>query len=148
MISFSYKHRLHRLVLLEQGLHYLIIFHLVEYWISASFKVQLYLLSSVACLYFEFLKELVWFKYLVLKAFSVIPTQFFCLMLSSLITVAFQTTPSVWHFPESRQEFFWRQLLSLFADALSLVFLLSSLNSRNKLISTCRHRKKHLLCNQ
>ena len=25
---------------------------------------------------------------------------------------------------------------------------LSSLNKRNELISTCRHRKKHLLCNQ
>ena len=38
-INFLYKHRLHSLVLLEQGLNFLIIFRLVEYGISASFKV-------------------------------------------------------------------------------------------------------------
>ena len=41
-----------------------------------SFKDQMYILSSVTSLSFEFLKELIWFKYLVLKVFPVSPTGF------------------------------------------------------------------------
>ena len=36
---------------------------MVEYRTSDSFKFQIYLLSSMACLRFGFLKELVWLWY-------------------------------------------------------------------------------------
>ena len=41
-----------------------------------SFKDQMYLLSSVTRLSFDLVKELIWFKYLVLKVFPVSPTGF------------------------------------------------------------------------
>ena len=55
IIYISYVYILHLYVLLEYGLHCLIIFHLVEYWTSDSFKFQIYMLSSVACLRLGFL---------------------------------------------------------------------------------------------
>ena len=48
----------------------------------------MYLLSSVELLRFSFLKELVWFKYLVLNGVSVRPTYVSRSLLSSLATVA------------------------------------------------------------
>ena len=81
----------------------------------------MYLLSSVTRLSFEFLKELIWFKYLVLKVFPVSPTQVSCFMLSSLVTVAWQTIPSVWHFPESGQVFIWRQFQFQFVSYVVVV---------------------------
>ena len=39
-------------------------------WILLSFRLQIYLLNSVACLYRSFLKEQTWFLYLNLKVVS------------------------------------------------------------------------------
>ena len=63
-------------------------FHLIEKLTSVSFKAQMYLLSSVELLRFSFLKELVWFKYLVLNDVSVRPTYVSRPLSSSLVTVA------------------------------------------------------------
>ena len=51
-------------------------------------------------------------RYLVLKVPSVRPTYVFTSALSSLVTVAWYTTPSVKHFPDSGQVSFLRQLQS------------------------------------
>ena len=71
MINFSNNHWLHRLVY---------IVWLFSIWLSIGqliiFKVQMCLPSSVASLCFEFLKELVWFEYLVLKVLAVSTTCF------------------------------------------------------------------------
>ena len=40
------------------------------YGILLSFRLQIYLLNSVACLYLSFLKEQTWFLYLNLKVVS------------------------------------------------------------------------------
>ena len=78
IINFSYRYRLHLFVLLEQGLHCLIIIlHLLEYRTSDIFQFQIYLLSSVACLRFGFQQVLMWLWYIVLNVPSVCPTYVF-----------------------------------------------------------------------
>ena len=61
---FSHKHKLHLLLTLEYDRACLTFRHLMLYEILLSFKLQMYLLNSVACLYRSFLNEHTWFLYL------------------------------------------------------------------------------------
>ena len=52
-----------------------------------SLRVQMYLLSSVEFLCLEWQNDAVWFRYLVLKSFSVRPMYVSVLLLSPRVTV-------------------------------------------------------------
>ena len=60
MINFSDMHKLHRLVLLEYGYDFLMIFQLIVYEELESFNFQMCWLSMVAFLLVLLRKELVW----------------------------------------------------------------------------------------
>ena len=62
MINFSDIHKLQRLVLLEYGCDFLMIFQLMVYEVLESFNFQMCLLSSVAFLLVLLRKELVWLR--------------------------------------------------------------------------------------
>ena len=67
---FSHRHKLHFLLTFEYDRACFILRHLMLYIIFLSFRFQIYLLNSVACLYRSFLNEHTWFLYLNLKAVS------------------------------------------------------------------------------
>ena len=95
--------------------------HEREWSMWLSLRVQT-LLSSVEflCLFFE-----EWFLYLVLKSFSVRPK-----------------------YVSSRSSYNSSSNICL-REKFLIIYRpdLSSLNKRNELVSSCRHRKKALLCN-
>ena len=70
MKYFSHKHKLHLLVTLEYDRACFTFRHLMLYKMFLSFRLQTYLLNSVACLYRSFLNEHTWFLYLNLKVVS------------------------------------------------------------------------------
>ena len=70
---FSHKHKLHLLLTLEYKRACLTFRHLMLNEILLSFRFQMYLLNSVACLYRSFLNEHTWFLYLNLNAVSQTP---------------------------------------------------------------------------
>ena len=59
MKYFSFKHKLHFLLVLEYALHFLTIFQVILKLILAFFNFQTYLLSAVLFLCFEFLRVFV-----------------------------------------------------------------------------------------
>ena len=74
MKYFSHRHKLQRFEAGLKGAACFKIFQAKLNPILASFKCQMCLLSSVLSLLFGSLKEDLWFEYLVLKEFSVMPT--------------------------------------------------------------------------
>ena len=71
---FSHRHKLQRFEAGLKGAACFKIFQVKLNPILASFKCQIFLLSSVLSLLFGSLKEDLWFEHLVLKEFSVRPT--------------------------------------------------------------------------
>ena len=59
---FGHTYKLQRLVLLEYGCDFLMIFQLIIYEVLESFNFQMCLLSSVAFLLVLLRKELVWLR--------------------------------------------------------------------------------------
>ena len=72
---FPHKHKLHLLLTFEYERACFTLRHLMLYVIFLSFRLQIYLLNSVACLYRSFLTEHTWFLYLNLKVVKVVYTQ-------------------------------------------------------------------------
>ena len=70
---FSHKHKLHLLLTFEYDRACFTLRHLLLYIIFLSFRLQIYLLNSVACLYRSFLNKHTWFLYLNLKVVSQSP---------------------------------------------------------------------------
>ena len=73
MISFSFRHRFHLLLVPLYGWAFVMMRHDSEYSILFSGRFQMCLLSSVEFLRCVCLNDAVWFLYLVLKSFSVSP---------------------------------------------------------------------------
>ena len=73
MYHFSWVHKPHTPVIGENGWALDKIFHLISYSDPSSFNCQIFLLSFVSLLYFLWLKDLVWFRYLSLNEVA-IPT--------------------------------------------------------------------------
>ena len=70
---FSHRHKLHLLLTFEYDRACFTLRYLMLYIIFLSFRLQIYLLNSVACLYRPFLNEHTWFLYLNLKGLSQSP---------------------------------------------------------------------------
>ena len=75
-----------------------------------SFRVQMYLLSSVEFLCSAWRNAAVWFLYLVLKSLSVRPMYVCVVLLSFRVTVAWYITDDYRQFPSSGHAFFCRQV--------------------------------------
>ena len=82
--NFSLRQRLHFLLLLLYGLHFLSILHLMLKGLFAFVSVQMYLDNSVSCFSLWFRKNDVWFLYRSLPVAS--PTHLSVVVL--LVTVA------------------------------------------------------------
>ena len=130
---FSHRHKLHFLLTFEYDRACFILRHLMLYIIFLSFRFQIYLLNSVACLYRSFLNE-----------------------------HATELSKYIWNLKDRNimYNIKWRKIKQ--ARSYSNVskkcnlclwekyFIIcrpemSTLNNRSELISTCRHSKKFLL---
>ena len=95
----------------------------------------MYLLNSVACLFFVFLNELVWFRKCDLKGPSVSRTYVSVADPSSFVTEAWYTTVSVRHFPDYGQLSFFRQLHVFYCVVVDSLLLV--LASTGHLVVSC-----------
>ena len=89
MKNFSAMQRLHLFVAFEYGLARASNFQVMANSVLLSFRDQMCLLNSVAFLFFSFLNEAVWFRYLVLNWFAVSPINVsFPMALSTVSAIA------------------------------------------------------------
>ena len=94
--NFSFRQRLHFLLILFYGLHFLSILHLTLKGLFAFLSVQMYLDSSVSFCFLWFRKDDVWFLYRSLKL-PASPT--YVSVVGLLVTVAWYTMLFVRHCP-------------------------------------------------
>ena len=86
--NFSFRQRLHLLLELLYGECEDRMRHEIKCSMLLSLRVQICLLSSVEFLCLEWRNDAVWFRYLVLKSFSVSPMYVSVVLLSLRVTVA------------------------------------------------------------
>ena len=86
MYSFSRMHRLQRFVLLLYGCAWATVLHVILYLVLLFFCCYMYLLSSVWCCLFWFLKDALWLLYLLLN--SVVDSPMYVSFFVLVVTVA------------------------------------------------------------